>query len=127
LAANDILHTWPIGLGCEVFSFAFLERAAVEARAPEEREHVSPFVLNHPDMRVVGLMNLEGNYGDHRWTLDTMRDYEMVHALFGRLPEGPAAYDYRVPLAIVEADPSLAMWIRNVCPGVALSPSCRIG
>jgi spore coat polysaccharide biosynthesis protein SpsF len=108
VVANDILHTWPVGLGCEVFSFSCLERAAAEARAPDEREHVSPFMINHPDMRVVGLINLQGNYGHHRWTLDTMRDYEMIRALFERLPEGPRARDYRVPLAIVEADPCLA-------------------
>jgi glutamate-1-semialdehyde 2,1-aminomutase/spore coat polysaccharide biosynthesis protein SpsF len=112
LAANDILHTWPVGLGCEVFTFASLERAAAEAKAPEEREHVSPFMLNHPDMRVVGLVNLDGDYGHYRWTLDTMRDYEMIRELFGRLPEGPAAYDYRVPLSIVQADPPLAKWNR---------------
>jgi spore coat polysaccharide biosynthesis protein SpsF len=109
IVANDILHTWPIGLGCEVFSFSCLERAASEARAPEEREHVSPFMTNHPDMHIMGLINLLGNYGHHRWTLDTLRDYEMIRTLFERLPEGPSGYAYRVPLAIVEADPSLAM------------------
>lgn len=109
LVANDILQTWPIGLGCEVFSFACLDRAASEARMPEEREHVSPFMLNHPDMRVLGLINLIEDYSHHRWTIDTQRDYQMMRTLFERLPDGPSSYDYRVPLAIVEADPSLAM------------------
>lgn len=109
LVANDIVHSWPVGLGCEVFSFAALERAAKEARAPEEREHVSPFILNHPEMHIVGVINLEGDYGRHRWTLDTMRDYEMICALVERLPEGRAYYSYQAPLAIVEADPQIAM------------------
>jgi spore coat polysaccharide biosynthesis protein SpsF (cytidylyltransferase family) len=112
LVANDILHTWPVGLGCEVFSFASLERAASEATAPEHREHVSTFMLGNPDMRVLGMVNLQGNLGQHRWTLDTARDYEMIRALFERMPDGPASWDYRVPLAIAEADPSLAMMNR---------------
>jgi spore coat polysaccharide biosynthesis protein SpsF (cytidylyltransferase family) len=109
LVANDILHTWPVGLGCEVFSFSSLERAASEATVPEQREHVSTFMLDHPDMRVLGVVNLDGNWGRHRWTLDTARDYEMIRALFERLSDGPSSWDYRVPLAIVEADSSLAM------------------
>ena len=45
---------------------------------------------------------------DHRWTLDTEDDLRFLRALFRRLPDGPSSYDYRVPLAIVQQDPSLA-------------------
>ncbi len=44
----------------------------------------------------------------HRWTLDTPADLDFLRALFDRLPAGSKAWDYRVPLALVEQDPKLA-------------------
>ena len=49
-----------------------------------------------------------GAVTSHRWTLDTPEDMAFLRALFARLPAGPAAYPYSVPLAVVEADPALA-------------------
>jgi hypothetical protein len=43
----------------------------------------------------------------HRWTLDNDRDLQFLRALVTRMPAGRAAWSYAVPLAIVDADPSL--------------------
>jgi spore coat polysaccharide biosynthesis protein SpsF len=99
--------TWPHGLECEVFSFGWLERAAREAVKPSEREHVSPFIREHPD---VVAMNMPGPGPEtvrHRWTLDHADDLAFLRALWPRLPVGPAGWDWRVPFGIVEADPAL--------------------
>lgn len=107
-AANNTPPSWPHGLDCEAFSFAWLERAAKEARKPSEREHVTPFIRNHPEARRANLAGPGGGREKHRWTLDTQADLDFLRALFARLPAGPAGWDHRVPLAIVEADPALA-------------------
>jgi spore coat polysaccharide biosynthesis protein SpsF (cytidylyltransferase family) len=100
--------TWPHGLECEVFSSAWLERAALEAVKPSDREHVSPFIREHPE---AVRMNMPGPGPEtvrHRWTLDHADDLTFLRALWARLPEGPAGWDWHVPFAIVEADPALA-------------------
>jgi spore coat polysaccharide biosynthesis protein SpsF (cytidylyltransferase family) len=100
--------SWPHGLECEIFSFAWLDRAAREAMKPSEREHVSPFIR---DCRAVRKVNLDGPGPQtvrHRWTLDHPDDLTFLRALWARLPEGREAWSWRVPLAIVEADPALA-------------------
>jgi spore coat polysaccharide biosynthesis protein SpsF len=106
-ACNNLPPTWPHGLDCEAMTFEWLSRSAREATKPFEREHVTQYVRNHPAARKVNLA-MPGKAADlHRWTLDNQRDLWFLQALAARLPPGPEAWDYRVPLAIVEADPAL--------------------
>lgn len=107
-ACNNRPPTWPHGLDCEALTFAWLERAAREATKPYDREHVTPYVREHPESRKVNLPCPVAGVAKHRWTLDTPADLEFLRALFPRLPAGPAGFDWRAPLALVEADPALA-------------------
>ena len=107
-ACNNMPPSWPHGLDCEAFTFAWLERAAREASKPSEREHVTPFIRNHPEARKVNLPAPDGDLSAHRWTLDTEADLRFLRALFERLPGGPEGWRYEVPLAIVEAEPALS-------------------
>ena len=107
-ACNNMPPTWPHGLDCEVLTFAWLDYSARSATRPFEREHVTQYARNHPDSRKANLPCPAANVAHHRWTLDTPADLEFFRALFPRLPAGRAAWDWRVPLAAVEADPALA-------------------
>ena len=107
-ACNNMLPTWPHGLDCEALTFAWLERATREANKPYDREHVTPFVRAHPESRKANFRCPVAGVVKHRWTLDTPADLVFMRALFSRLPAGPAGYGWRVPLGLIEADPSLA-------------------
>lgn len=106
-ACNNQPPTWPHGLDCEAFPMAWLERAASEASSPFEREHVGPFMRNHPQAQLVNFAATKPGLTHLRWTLDTPDDLRFMRAVFARLPASRDAWDYRVPLAIVEADPAL--------------------
>jgi spore coat polysaccharide biosynthesis protein SpsF (cytidylyltransferase family) len=107
-ACNNLPPSWPHGLDCEAVTFAWLERAAHEASHAYEREHVTPFVRNHPAARRANLPMPGVGGAQHRWTLDNDRDMRFLRALVARMPAaGHAAWSYVMPLAIVEADPSL--------------------
>jgi len=107
-ACNNMPPTWPHGLDCEAFAFAWLDRAAREARRPSEREHVTPYLRTHNDVVRVNIPGPGGELTKHRWTLDTESDYQFFLSLFERLPAGEAAYDYRIPLSVVEKWPDIA-------------------
>jgi spore coat polysaccharide biosynthesis protein SpsF (cytidylyltransferase family) len=107
-ACNNLPPSWPHGLDCEAFTFCWLKRAAQEARLPSEREHVTPYLRAHPHVRKNYLCGPGGESVNHRWTLDDESDLRFLRALIARLPEGPEAYHYQIPLAIVASDPQLA-------------------
>jgi spore coat polysaccharide biosynthesis protein SpsF (cytidylyltransferase family) len=107
-ACNNQPPTFPHGLDCEAFTFAWLDRAHREARRPSEREHVGPFIRTHPAARTVSLAGPGGDVARHRWTLDTPDDLTMLRALFAQLPPGPAGFGWRAALAVVTAHPEIA-------------------
>jgi len=108
-ACNNMPPSWPHGLDCEAVTYAWLERSAREARKKYEREHVTQYVRNHPEARKANLPGPGGTAVDHRWTLDTLADLKFLQALFTRLPAGPEGWGWRVPFAIVEAEPELSL------------------
>lgn len=107
-ACNNMPPTWPHGLDCEALTFTWLERAAREAKAPPDREHVTPYVRNHPESRKANFPCPDASLAKHRWTLDTQADLDFMRALFPRLPAGSAGWNWRAPLAAVTADSALA-------------------
>ena len=100
--------TWPHGLECEVFSFEWLDRAAREAVKPSDREHVSPYIRNHPGALRMNMPGPGPQSVRHRWTLDHADDLTFLRTIWPLLPAGPAGWGWQVPFGIVEADPELA-------------------
>lgn len=81
------------GLDTEVFSFTALERAWREAKLPSEREHVTPYIRNHPELfRVDGEWKSgSGDYSSMHWSVDTQGDFDFVTKIFEQLyPANPS-------------------------------------
>jgi len=55
LVANNAPASFPYGVDCEAFTTAWLLRAQREANTDLEREHVTPFIRNHPEARRISL------------------------------------------------------------------------
>ena len=81
---------FPDGLDCQVFSFSALHRARREAKLLSEREHVGPYVVNHPEWFRIGQLEKFKGLAHHRWTLDEPRDLAFLQSVFERLqrPDG---------------------------------------
>lgn len=78
--ANTLRRTYPIGMDTEVFSREALMRAHAEATQPHEREHVTPYIYQHPE--IFRLRNVEApewaTWPDLRLTVDEAADLEML-------------------------------------------------
>lgn len=74
--------TFPIGDDCEVMSFGTLARAWHEAKDAYDREHVTPYIYNHPDKFKVGVVVNSVNESGIRWTVDTQADLDWVRSLY---------------------------------------------
>lgn len=106
-ASNSLELTYPRGLDVEIFTAAALQQAWKEARAPHEREHVTPYFYEHPELFRLISVKAEKDYSRYRWTLDTPADLETLRAIYCRL-DGAEDFRWRKILSFVEAEPELA-------------------
>ena len=107
-ASNVSPRTYPRGLDTEVMTFAALEHAWMCARAPQEREHVTPFIYIHPEwFRTLSVTN-ETDESDLRWTVDEQADLDMVRALYARF-DNRDDFSWRDALAVARSDPRLTV------------------
>jgi spore coat polysaccharide biosynthesis protein SpsF len=112
-ASNAIERTYPRGLDVEAFTLVGLKLAWQNARKPYEREHVTPYFYEHPELfrlaSVVGTVD----YSKYRWTLDTAEDLHLLRAIYERF-EGDDTFTWRDVIALMEREPQLAELNCNV-------------
>lgn len=116
-AGADYTYTngLPLGTNVEVISAAALLRAHREATAPDEREHVTPYLRRHPELFRLETLRLTvpPAVAGLRLTVDYPSDYALLSLLFSHLgpdfsltdPTGLPALLARHPwLAAINAD-----------------------
>lgn len=86
--ANSLVKTFQHGLDAEIFTFAALERAFREARTERDREHASPYMRNPQNNFRAENFKSETDVSQHRWTIDTPADYELVAKIFSGVDDG---------------------------------------
>lgn len=106
-ASNAFPRTHPRGLDTEVFTMAALERAWRDAHEPYEREHVTPFFYEHPEL--FRLVSLRGpiDYSQYRWTLDTAEDLELLRTIYARFGNKDD-FSWGEAVQLMEREPELA-------------------
>ena len=83
-------RTFPKGLDVDVVRSSVLLEAAAEATDPYEREHVLPFVYNHPERYQLSAVFNAFSEGELRWTVDLPADFDFVSAVYeGLYPADP--------------------------------------
>jgi spore coat polysaccharide biosynthesis protein SpsF len=80
----------PLGMGVELVSAEALLRAEAEAGEGPEREHVCPYLYNHPEMFSIDRVEAPPEFllPEGRVTVDTREDYESVLRVYGALYSG---------------------------------------
>lgn len=83
--SNVLKLTFPDGLDCEVFKFSALEKAWKDATLKSEREHVTQYIIKHPE--IFQRSNFENNedLSSLRWTLDEYEDYVLIKTVYEKL------------------------------------------
>jgi spore coat polysaccharide biosynthesis protein SpsF len=112
-ASNTQRRTYPRGLDSEVMAWAALSEAWHNAKEDYERVHVTPYLYGHPEkfrlLHVVG----EHDYSEHRWTLDTPADLELIRAIYARVGD-VENFSWREVLRLLEREPWLAEINRSI-------------
>jgi spore coat polysaccharide biosynthesis protein SpsF len=101
-------RSFPRGLDTEVFTFAALVEAHGNALKPEQREHVTPYLYQNPQLfKLAGVRN-EVDYSKYRWTLDTIEDWQLITEIYRHLYAQNSLFSWRVVLDLMNKYPHLA-------------------
>lgn len=74
---------FPDGLDTEIIRFEALEQAWKDARLSSEREHVTQYIIKHPEIFSIQTYKFPmQDTGHYRWTLDEEKDYQMIKAVY---------------------------------------------
>ncbi len=103
--SNVIDRTYPRGLDVEVFSMRCLEEMKRYATSPDEREHVTTYVLHHPDRFNTHSVTQADDHSFHRWTVDTEDDLQLVTQIIEELYPTKSNFSTNDVLALLEANP----------------------
>lgn len=107
--SNSTEPTFPDGLDVEVFKFSALETAWKNAAKKSEREHVTPFILNHSTIKGAELFKglsykQKQNDSKYRFTVDYDSDYRVIEQLITSVGEYSNWEDYK---AYLDAHPEV--------------------
>ncbi len=104
--SNMLEPTYPYGMAVEVMSAQALRDAHREAKRPEEREHVTPFIYRHPGRYRLKSLTTTPDLSHHRWTVDTPEDFELVSRILQALYPRKAQFTLQDVLALLEEYPA---------------------
>ncbi len=99
--------SFPDGLDAEVFSFAALEKAYMQAALSSEREHVTPYIWKNPAAFRICKIHCENDLSKMRWTVDDERDLTLVSAIYDGIGGEGRIFHMDEILRFLETNPSL--------------------
>ncbi len=112
-SATDVPATIPRGTDVEAFTFPVLERGWLESSQPHEREHVTPYFYQHPELFRLATLKSELDCQKYRWTLDTPDDLTLLREI-AREFKGNCTFTWREIVALMKHRPDLMTWNAQV-------------
>jgi spore coat polysaccharide biosynthesis protein SpsF (cytidylyltransferase family) len=88
--SNTLEPSYPDGLDTEVFLREALGRAWRAATLRSEREHVTPYIWEHPTLFRLANVTHVSDLSSLRWTVDEPEDLEFVRRVVGHLTRVPS-------------------------------------
>ena len=84
--SNASIRSYPRGLDVEVFTFDVLEKAHKLTKDKFQREHVTAFIYNNPQMFKIGSLIVKGllKKPDIRICVDTKEDFELLKIIYNK-------------------------------------------
>jgi spore coat polysaccharide biosynthesis protein SpsF len=114
--ANRLDGSYPPGLGLRVFWRKTLERVAHLTQDPVDREHVTLYVWEHPELFSIYHFqnNLNNKYWNIRLTVDNEEDFVFIRAIFNELYPRNPKFDLYDIVDLLERKPELMEINRHV-------------
>ena len=105
--SNTLKETYPDGEDVEVFTFASLKKAWKDAKLASEREHVTPYIRNNPDIFKHASLENKEDLSQKRWTLDNADDLEFLRLVYKYLYSKNPLFNMDDILALINEKPEI--------------------
>lgn len=114
--SNTQERTFPSGLDVEIFSFEALAQAQHAATKPYEREHVTPYLYQHPQQFHLAQYKNRVNFSHLRLTVDTEEDLRLVDAVYAHFIARGVGHRFSLDelIAFLSSHPDLVEINRHV-------------
>ncbi|MCD6163590.1 MAG: glycosyltransferase family protein [candidate division Zixibacteria bacterium] len=106
--SNVQARTYPRGMDCEVFSSSILNEIFHKASKHSEREHVTPYIYNHPEHFRMGSVAYSEDQSHHRWTVDTQEDFILIKNILENIYPKKPAFTFEDCLLLIGEHPEWA-------------------
>jgi spore coat polysaccharide biosynthesis protein SpsF len=83
--SNCLERSYPRGLDAEIFTYQALEKAFLNAEQAYEKEHVTPYIYQHPEVFALHSKINALDLSFCRWTLDTDEDWKLIREIYNAL------------------------------------------
>jgi len=113
-ATNTIPETFPDGEDVEIFSFKTLKIAWENAKLSSQREHVTPYIKNNPN--IFKIINLKSNINlnNKRWTIDEPEDFEFIKIIYKNLYPKDSLFGMETILNYLRKNPEVEKINKNI-------------
>jgi spore coat polysaccharide biosynthesis protein SpsF len=109
--SNFIEQSYPPGIDVQIFSFKVLEEINKLAKADKFREHVTLYILKHPEKYRMHNVPAppEFFYPDWHLELDEQKDYELIKKIYKALYFSNPSFTTRDIINLLKANPE---WLK---------------
>lgn len=104
--SNTLKETFADGLDFEIIKFSALELAWKEAKHTYEREHVTQYLIHHPELfEQMCIESSVGDFSNERWTVDEEADYRLICEIYKYFvgQNGNECFNYKDVLGFLNA------------------------
>ncbi|WP_430788226.1 cytidylyltransferase domain-containing protein [Virgibacillus flavescens] len=103
--SNTLKRTLPRGMDTEVFSIQALQKAYEKAESKTDREHVTRYIVNNPQLFKLSNVSNSINYSHHRWTVDTIEDFSLIKKIIETLYPAHPFFSLEDVIELLEKNP----------------------
>lgn len=104
--SNTLNQTYPIGMNVEVFSFEALEIAYENSSDTYQKEHVTPYIYENPDMFVICEKHFYAPSHQLRLTIDYAEDFVVLSRVIKSLYPQNSLFDLEDIITLSKSHPT---------------------
>lgn len=103
--SNTLKRTFPRGMDVEVFSFKSLEESVKMATKSAEKEHVTPYIYQHPEKFKLHNFTYPTDISSYRLTVDTPEDFLLITKIYETLYPNNKNFTLQDILKVLKKNP----------------------